>query len=483
MPRDASGTYTLPIAPFQPLTLAKSADVNAALDDIADALTDSQSRAAPTPAQGDLNLNGHNILNLGGGLTIPGSASVGGGLTVSPDLHVTGIATIDGAASVASLSTGGTVSAGAVTAGSLTSSGNASVTGTLTAGYLSSSGNANVAGNLTASGTVSAGTVSAAGNVSASGSVIGAYVTSTGDVHAAGTLTGGALNVGGGAITAGNVNASGNVSCQGVYVSGGLFQIAPNYYLNRSGGDGAWRFVENGTANLTLDTSGNLTVRGGLYAAGANISGALIAPRLTGGEGGAGALQCYGSSSAVTFNWTSRPNNWLSYRMDGAVEYVICTAVNAQALQYFSGTGGPTTVGLAGTDMTGNPYYIYVDWVSDARIKHSIAPSQIDALALLEQVEVVEFRVRADAVAAIQPVSPEQKAALREAPDPFVPIGLVAQQVRPFLPEMVTIQPQHDPALPGDLHGLNTQAGFPYLVRAVQQLSARVAALEAAAGH
>src|SRR3954469_25189175 len=65
MPRDASGTYTLPIAPFQPLTLATSAEMNAALTDIADALTDSWGRASPTPAQGDLNMNGHNILNLG----------------------------------------------------------------------------------------------------------------------------------------------------------------------------------------------------------------------------------------------------------------------------------------------------------------------------------------------------------------------------------------------------------------------------------
>lgn len=65
MPRDASGTYTLPTAPFQPLTLAKSADVNSALSDIAAALTDSQSRASPTPAQGDLDMNGHNITNAG----------------------------------------------------------------------------------------------------------------------------------------------------------------------------------------------------------------------------------------------------------------------------------------------------------------------------------------------------------------------------------------------------------------------------------
>lgn len=80
MPRDASGTYTLPIAPFVPLTLAKSAEVNAALSDIADALTDSQSRASPTPAQGDLNMNGNNILNLGavvGDLTATGEITGG----------------------------------------------------------------------------------------------------------------------------------------------------------------------------------------------------------------------------------------------------------------------------------------------------------------------------------------------------------------------------------------------------------------------
>lgn len=86
MPRDASGTYTLPVAPFQPLTLAKSAEVNSALSDIAAALTDSQSRASPPPAQGDLNMNGHNITNLGevvGNLNTTGTLIADGDISSS----------------------------------------------------------------------------------------------------------------------------------------------------------------------------------------------------------------------------------------------------------------------------------------------------------------------------------------------------------------------------------------------------------------
>jgi hypothetical protein len=59
----------------------------------------------------------------------------------------------------------------------------------------------------------------------------------------------------------GSVNAGATMSTPSITVSQGYFGIAPNYYLQRSPSDGAWRWVENGTINLTLDTSGNLTAR------------------------------------------------------------------------------------------------------------------------------------------------------------------------------------------------------------------------------
>jgi hypothetical protein len=65
MPRDASGNYTLPEAPFQPNTLAQSARVNHNFTDIAAALSDSFSVSLGQPLQGPLNMNGQNITNLG----------------------------------------------------------------------------------------------------------------------------------------------------------------------------------------------------------------------------------------------------------------------------------------------------------------------------------------------------------------------------------------------------------------------------------
>jgi cytoskeletal protein CcmA (bactofilin family) len=234
MPRDANGTYTLPIAPFQPLTLAKSADMNTALTDIADALTDSQSRASPTPAQGDLNLNGHNILNLGevvgaltatGGVYANGEGSAFGFALEGPNyIWHWGVANyfdwFNGATGMRSWRAGGsdvmtldpsgnlhangTISAGGAisTPSNISASGNASIGGTVTANIVNANGITSY-GNLTVSGNVST------GNVTASGTVSGGYVTSTGNVNAAGTLTGGALNIGGGTITAGQINASG----------------------------------------------------------------------------------------------------------------------------------------------------------------------------------------------------------------------------------------------------------------------------------
>jgi hypothetical protein len=66
---------------------------------------------------------------------------------------------------------------------------------------------------------------------------------------ASGAISGNALNIG-----------AGTVSCGSVVAGNGLFQIAPNYYLQR-GGDGNWRFVENGTVNGTVTPDGSYFAR------------------------------------------------------------------------------------------------------------------------------------------------------------------------------------------------------------------------------
>jgi len=58
MPRDAGGTYTLPLAPFVPNTLARASDMNTNLSDIAAALTASVGKTGGE-VQGDLVVDGN----------------------------------------------------------------------------------------------------------------------------------------------------------------------------------------------------------------------------------------------------------------------------------------------------------------------------------------------------------------------------------------------------------------------------------------
>jgi hypothetical protein len=114
-------------------------------------------------------------------------------------------------------------------------------------------------GAMTAAGTVTGGTVNSNGNMTASGGMYAGYIASTGNINAAGTFTGGAVSVTGG------VNGNGQVRGGSIMSAGGIFYVADNlaYYVGR-GGDGAWRFVENGNVTCTIDGAGNLTSAGAI---------------------------------------------------------------------------------------------------------------------------------------------------------------------------------------------------------------------------
>ena len=66
-------------------------------------------------------------------------------------------------------------------------------------------------------------------------------------------------------VTTGELNVSDWITCNAIQVAAGLFQVAPNYYLQRNPSDGYWRFVEGGTVNCTIDTGGSITARSGVY--------------------------------------------------------------------------------------------------------------------------------------------------------------------------------------------------------------------------
>jgi hypothetical protein len=209
MPRDASGTYTLPIAPFVPLTLAKSAEVNAALSDIADALTDSQSRASPTPAQGDLNMNGNNILNLG---------AVVGDLTATGEITGGDIISLGGVYAHGQGSTSGQPF------GLYFDGGHAYALGWGATGYFDWLNNTTgMKSWRTPVGDVM--TLDAAGNLTTVGSVTTGTVTAT-SVTASGAVT--AASVVAGALAANSANVAGFLSVAGGMRLNGLSPYADN---------------------------------------------------------------------------------------------------------------------------------------------------------------------------------------------------------------------------------------------------------------
>lgn len=205
MPRDSSGNYTLPQAPFVANTLAKALEVNANFSDIAAALTDSESRSNPEPRQGDLNMNGNDITNVGqvqGDLVVLGNISAGSGHNVSATNaviadHVLAFRTGTYGGAVGSWETGTGRGAGMrlnAPTSTLEFGTMDPATGNMTA----------VAASLTSAGALSANTVTA-GTITATGTVSGATVSSSGNITATGTIA-----------TSGNIGASGNLNIGGL---------------------------------------------------------------------------------------------------------------------------------------------------------------------------------------------------------------------------------------------------------------------------
>jgi len=148
------------------------------------------------------------------------------------------------------------------------------------------------------------------------------------------------------------------------------------------------------------------------------------------------------------------------------------TAINAQRLDILSNIpGGPTNVRLNVVDNSGNIWAIFVDGASDARIKENVAPTRIDALEVLNQVEIVEFDYTEDYMATLTGDSfgGRSRAQALQA-DRHVNAGIVAQQIEQLIPEAVAQMKDEQRGL-DDLRTVHNGAAVPYLIRAVQQLS------------
>jgi len=200
-----------------------------------------------------------------------------------------------------------------------------------------------------------------------------------------------------------------------------------------------------------------------------------------------GIIQATNNTTKLRFGWSVvGVGSKLSVSVDAAAPAVIPTAINATEFAYQAGGAPPIGIALNGKSFTGDFYGITVDAASDARIKQDIRDTAVDALDLVRQVPVRAFSLKAD-VAAWQSsvgLSAEARQAAMDSAQPFpVPIGFVTQELRAHVPEAIRVRPADVPVpdgcpLPADLQTYSAEALVPYLWRAVQQLSERVAALE-----
>jgi hypothetical protein len=236
MPRDASGAYTLPEAPFQPNTLAQSARVNHNFTDIASALSDSFSVSLGQPLQGPLNMNGQNITNLG---TLVGPVVVtGGALEVDGGYPIT---------------TTGTMICGHLAAGQAGQDqggfvGSWDVVSNAYSGFWT-----NPSGVLTfgtadpAAGTLlfSRGTLDASGNMAVAGTFLSNGALSAPAATISGTVTAGAITVSGGTSVGSDISVAGRIYAAGIGV---VYQGV--------GGSNGIAFKWTGTAvDVYVDTS------------------------------------------------------------------------------------------------------------------------------------------------------------------------------------------------------------------------------------
>jgi len=164
------------------------------------------------------------------------------------------------------------------------------------------------------------------------------------------------------------------------------------------------------------------------------------------------------------------------------------TCNNAKGCSFNGGNPGPTGVVWAGLGLDGAYWASYCDISSDERIKDNIAPTTVDALATLNAIQVSQFDIKPDCAAWFATVGEQdvdkRVEAMQEAAAPHVAIGLVAQHVREHIPECINVtdqsnQSEHSP-LPSDMMTMTQENFAPYFLRAIQQLSDRLMALESA---
>jgi hypothetical protein len=238
----------------------------------------------------------------------------------------------------------------------------------------------------------------------------------------------------------------------GLHVAGGMsiggiplynstgYLYTPNYFAASY----VWA-QGNAQVDGNLNVSGNSTVGGDLTVSGwthtQNIDNANdIAAQ---GVFRRSSLAFGGARGAFVENW-------------GGAWDAMCFAIDASS---------STPALLLSSDGGHSGYYFFESGVfSDARLKENIRDSQVDALELLCQTPVRAFEWN------------EKGCEFRPNDAPAaapVAVGLVAQELEETIPVAVNTH-----ALAEGMRSIDHQRLVPYLIRAIQQLEARVALLE-----
>lgn len=285
-------------------------------------------------------------------------------------------------------------------------------------GYFDAAGGLVVRGNL-ACGQVTSSYLYTAGTVQ------GSYIVSTGNVQANGSLT-----------TSNNVSAAGNISCNG---SMWMWDVNSGGTINSQYGSFSQQVSANVLQANYIHSNGTVRGDGGLY---------------TGGPIEGNTVHAFGS---VTADYNLYVSN-LFFAQWGVIYGPISNGAQV-------GFGWGLGVGL---DLYANASYQWTIWssASDQRLKTNIAAPEADAIDVLRALKLSSYdRTDQDR--------------------PRFRIGLVAQQVQELIPEAVIVGPTECPKggtleHPGLLH-LDPNPILAYAIRAIQQLTARVEALEGAA--
>ena len=294
-------------------------------------------------------------------------------------------------------------------------------------------------------------------------------------------------------MTSGYIHSTGAFMCDS-----GVFYVAnnTNYYLARNINDGAWRFVEGGTVNLTIEATGNAVVRNALTVQGARIitygvNNNASVTVWNQGAGYAAGIWCYDAGRLNFGSMTGAGEVSVAHGFLTASSLVfhggtIQLQVWASGYNFCWGDNGGFNVPAMAYKPGGGPWAT----VSDIRTK-TVLGDYDRGLAAICALRPVRYKHkdnwRRSGDEAEAKIGPHAMSV--EMDTTFV--GLVAQEAEIEMPEMVgVIDADVDGVAVNDLRTLDMTALPLALVNAVKELvamnealSARVAALETRTLH